>query len=302
MPKQNSAILLNRYIWLIDTIYSAGYISREEIDRRWCRSLLSEGEMCIPPRTFHRYKEAIQELFQITIGFSKIKGYYIENTEDIKRDGMRRWLISTFSVNNLINERVSLHNRICFEPMPSGQKFLCTILEAIREGIKLKVQHQGFSKSEPTTFTISPYCLKVFKQRWYVLAESEYQDRRLLVYCLDRFLSVEPTEEKYTIPQDFQPNDMFYNVYGVTCSNNKSELIHIKVAAPQVPFLRTLPIHCSQKEIETKEEYSIFEFFFVPTYEFEHEILSHGADWEVLTPKWLREDIKSEIDKLNNIY
>ena len=43
MPKQNSALLLNKYVWLIDTIYSAGHISREEIDRRWCRSLLSEG-------------------------------------------------------------------------------------------------------------------------------------------------------------------------------------------------------------------------------------------------------------------
>ena len=68
MSKQNSAILLNRYIWLVDTIYSAGSISREEIDRRWCRSLLSEGETHIPERTFHRYKEAIQELFQINIG------------------------------------------------------------------------------------------------------------------------------------------------------------------------------------------------------------------------------------------
>lgn len=28
MPKQNSALLLNKYIWLIDTIYSAGHISR----------------------------------------------------------------------------------------------------------------------------------------------------------------------------------------------------------------------------------------------------------------------------------
>ena len=48
MPKQNTALLLSRYIWLIDTIYSAGSISREEIDRRWCRSLLSEGETTIP--------------------------------------------------------------------------------------------------------------------------------------------------------------------------------------------------------------------------------------------------------------
>lgn len=48
MLKQNIALLLNRYIWLIDTINSASYITREEIDRRWSRSLLSEGETTIP--------------------------------------------------------------------------------------------------------------------------------------------------------------------------------------------------------------------------------------------------------------
>lgn len=301
MPKQNSAILLNRYIWLIDTIYSAGYISREEIDRRWCRSLLSEGEMSIPPRTFHRYKEAIQSLFNISIGFSKINGYFIENTEDIRRDGMRKWLINTFAVNNLINERLLLQNHICFEPMPSGQKYLTTILEAIRDGYKLKVTHQGFGK-KPTTFIISPYGLKVFKQRWYVLAESEYPDHRLLVYSLDRFNDIERTEEKYAIPSDFDLDECFGNVYGATCSKKQSELVRIKVVSSQVPYLRSLPLHTSQTEVETSETYSVFELFVVPTYELEHEILNHGSDWEVLSPKWVREDIKDEVRKMYKLY
>ena len=89
MPKQNTALLLSRYIWLIDTIYSAGHITREEINRRWCRSLLSEGEMEISERTFHRYRDAIAELFQIDIAFSKSRGYYIENTTDFQRNDLR---------------------------------------------------------------------------------------------------------------------------------------------------------------------------------------------------------------------
>ena len=40
MSKQNTALLLNRYIWLLDTLYTAGSLSREEIDRRWSRSSL----------------------------------------------------------------------------------------------------------------------------------------------------------------------------------------------------------------------------------------------------------------------
>jgi len=302
MPKQNSAILLSRYIWLLDTIYSAGFISRQEIDRRWCRSLLSEGEMCIPERTFHHYKDAIQELFQIDIAFSKTRGYYIENARDIQYDEMRKWLISTFAVNNLINERMTLSKRISFESMPSGQKYLTIILEAIRDGVKLKVTHQGYKKAEPTSFKIAPYCLKVFKQRWYVLAESQYEDHRLLVYSLDRFINLERTDEKYTIPEDYSIDDSFRNIYGVSCTDKKSEFVKLKVAASQVPFLRSLPLHSTQKEVETKDDYSIFELFLVPTYELMHEIMSHGADWEVLSPQWVREEIKEEVKKLNKMY
>jgi hypothetical protein len=88
MPKQNTALLLSRYIWLIDTIYSAGHITRDEIDRRRCRSLLSEDEMSIPPRTFHRWRIAIEELLQISIEYDKWRGYYIEDRSDIERNSM----------------------------------------------------------------------------------------------------------------------------------------------------------------------------------------------------------------------
>lgn len=108
MPKQNTALLLSRYIWLIDTIYSAGSISREEIDRRWCRSLLSEGEMAIPERTFHRYKDAIQELFQINIAFSKSRGYYIENTTDFDINEYFRSFYGVSSLSNAQPEIVQL--------------------------------------------------------------------------------------------------------------------------------------------------------------------------------------------------
>ena len=303
MPKQYTALLLSRYIWLIDTIYSAGSISREEIDRRWCRSLLSEGEMAIPERTFHRYKDAIQELFQINIAFSKSRGYYIENTTDFQRNELRKWLISTFAVNNLINEGVYLRKHIGFEPMPSGQQYLTTILEAIRDGVRLRVTHQGFTKSEAKSFTIAPYGLKVFKQRWYVLAQSEYPDGRLLVYSLDRFTEVERTDISYTIPSDFDINEYFRSFYGVSSlSNAQSEIVQLRVDASQVKFFRTLPLHHSQEEIETTDAYSVFQYYLVPTFELTKEILSNGPYVEVLRPLSLREEIQSKAAKMAEMY
>lgn len=302
MPKQNSALLLNKYIWLIDTIYSAGHISREEIDRRWCRSLLSEDEMHIPPRTFHRWRIAIEELFRISIGYDKWRGYYIEDRDEIKHDAMRKWLINTFAVNNLINEGEHLRKHIAFEEIPSGQRFLTTILESIRDRKVLRVSHKGFGKPEPTTFMLKPYGLKIFKQRWYVLAESEYHDHRLLVYSLDRFESMEITDQSYSIPEDFDVAEFFRNSYGVTGLSGKPELIRIKVAASQVPYFRSLPLHHSQQEEETKEDYSVFTYYVVPTYELRQEILSRGANVEVVYPQTLRAQIKDEIVEMHNIY
>lgn len=292
MPKQNSAILLNKYIWLIDTIFSAGHISREEIDRRWCRSLLSEGEMSIPPRTFHRWRIAIEELFQISIAFNKSKGYYIEDRSDIERNKMRKWLINTFAVNNLINEGEHLRKNICFEEVPSGNRFLTTILESIRDRVILQVSHKGFSKPEPTSFTLKPYGLKIFKQRWYVLAESQYPDHRLLVYSLDRFESMEHTDEKYEIPEGFDVTEYFRNSYGVTGTKGQPELVRIKVTASQVQYFRSLPLHHSQQEEETTPDHSVFTYLLVPTYELRQELLSHGSDVEVLSPEPLRAQMK----------
>ncbi|MBQ1504836.1 MAG: HAD hydrolase family protein, partial [Oscillospiraceae bacterium] len=72
-------------IWMI----AKDRAQRDEIDRRWCRSLLSEDEMSIPPRTFHRWRIAIEELFQISIAYDKWRGYYIEDRDDIKHEPMR---------------------------------------------------------------------------------------------------------------------------------------------------------------------------------------------------------------------
>lgn len=58
--------LFDRYIWLIDTIYRAGKITFEEINKRWLRTEMSNGEE-IPLRTFHNHRKAIETMFDINI-------------------------------------------------------------------------------------------------------------------------------------------------------------------------------------------------------------------------------------------
>ena len=134
------------------------------------------------------------------------------------------------------------------------------------------------------------------------MAESEYPDHRLLVYSLDRFEKVERTDEHYDIPEGFDIQEYYSISYGVSDVKSKPELIRFRVNASQVNYFRTLPLHPSQKEEETTDEYSVFTCFVIPTYEYRQEILSHGANVEVLSPASLREKIKGEIENMNKLY
>ena len=113
---------------------------------------------------------------------------------------------------------------------------------------------------------------------------------------------MEITEKSYSIPEDFDVAEYFRNSYGVTGLSGKPELKRIKVAASQVPYFRSLPLHHSQQEEETKEAYSVFSYFVVPTYELRQEILSRGANVEVVFPKTLRDQIKAEIAEMHKLY
>lgn len=302
MSKQNSSTLFNRYIWLVDLIYSAGHITRDEIDRRWSRSSLNyEHESQIPERTFHRYKDAIQEMFRIDICYSKSDGYYIANSSDIQRDELRKWLISTLAVENLIGETSGLRHRILLEDIPSGQQYLTPIIEAMRDGMKIHITYQSFHRAEPSTFDLSPYCVRVFKQRWYVLGTSE-MGKELRLYGLDRVVAVERTRKRFTIPEGFDAESFFAHGYGVTVSEAEPEKVQISVDAYQANYLRSLPLHHSQEEVEQNADYSVFQYFMVPTYEFQKELLSYGADIEVLSPQWLREQMKKEAESMNELY
>ena len=290
--------LFNRYIWLMDTIYRAKTISFEEINRKWLRANMSEGNP-IPKRTFHNHRNAIDELFGIKITCDSTYHYSIENIDDIKNGGVRQWLINTFAVNNLINESHKLKERILFEDIPSGQRFLTPIIEAMRDGVTLQMTYHSFWKENQATFEFAPYFVKVFKQRWYVIGESD----RLKVYALDRIKALETTSNPFELPKEIDPQAYFYSCYGIINDETiKPQTVVIKVDADQAKYFRALPLHSSQQEIEENEDYSVFQYYIKPLFDFRQELLSHGEDVEVISPDWFRDEIKSSVAAMQKLY
>ena len=297
--------LFSRYVWLLETIHRAGKITFEEINARWLRSELSGGETR-SLRTFHHHRDAIEELFDINIECIKRGGYcyYIEDTEELEKGCVRKWLLNSFAVDNLIVESRKLKSRILLEEVPSGKRYLIPLIEAMRDGMIVEVDYQSFRQQVPANFEIEPYCLKLFRQRWYVVARSPHYNR-VMIYSLDRILDLEVSEKTFYYPEEFNPQSYFDACFGIVADDDIGiETVQLKVYAPQDKYFDALPLHHSQRTVEVTEGHTVYEYRIRPTYDFVQELLSHGADVEVLQPSLLRSrlgDIAKEMVALYNI-
>ena len=289
--------LLNKYVWLVETIYKAKKITYEEINQSWLDNDLSEGNP-LPLRTFHKWRIAIEEMFGLIIENEQSGRYryYIQNADELKNGSMRSWLFNTLTVSNLMLDSVSIKDKVLFEEIPDGEQYLPDILEALKKNLVLGMTYQSFTRDEANSFEIEPYCLKAFKQRWYLVARSPYYNK-IMIYALDRVQWLGLTEKSFKYPKNFIPEEFFDDCFGIIADQNVNiETVKFKVSAGQANYLRTLTLHQSQKEIERTEEYSIFTVRLRPTFDFRQEILSQGSDIEVLEPKWFRDEI-AEISK-----
>ena len=295
--------LLNKYVWLVETIYKAKRISFEEINQRWLDNDISEGKP-LSIRTFHKWRIAIEEMFGLII--ENEQGgqyrYFIQNADELRSGSMRSWLFSTLTVSNLMIDSVSIKDKVLFEEIPDGEQYLPIILEALKKSLILGMTYQSYTREEATTFEIEPYCLKAFRQRWYLVARSPYYDK-IMIYALDRVKWMGLTENSFKYPKNFNAEDFFDDCFGIIADRSVSiETVKLKVSAKQANYLRGLTLHHTQKEIERTAEYSIFTVRLRPTFDFRQEILSQGCDIEVLEPKWFRDEIAETSKLMWSIY
>jgi hypothetical protein len=291
----------NRYVWLIDIIYRRGHVSLQDISRSWERSSFNDDGRPMAERTFHNHREAILDMFGIEIKNDRSLGYYIDS-EDMEGDAIKQWLLESLSMNNLVNEAGCLRDRILFEKIPSSQKWLSPIVGAMKDGKAIEMTYQSYTRTEPNTFNAHPYCLKLFKQRWYLLAKSEDYDYPR-IYSLDRIHNIVELDKPAVLPEDFDAADYFARYFGIIISSDiPVETVELKVDADQVMYFRSLPLHPSQTETETNEEYSVFQYRLVPTFDFKQEILRNGPSVEVLSPANLREEVHADVKAMMKHY
>ena len=189
-----------------------------------------------------------------------------------------------------------MKDRILLEEIPSGQEYLDDIIEAMKQCQSINKTNQSYWRAKSNNFNVEPYCVKLFKQRWYLVARSTYNNK-VMIYSLDRILTLDIlTDEKFKMPDSFNPTEFFREYYGVIVDEEQTvEKVTFKFTSAQANYLRSLPMQYSQQEIERTSEFSIFQIVIKPTNDFLQEILKNGEDIEVLEPLWLRNKMVNKI-------
>ncbi len=197
---------------------------------------------------------------------------------------------------------MGLKERIIVEDVPSSHRHLTTLMEAMRSNKVLTISYRNFQHGRSYSFPVAPYCLKLFQKRWYLLAHS-LNDDRLRLYGVERIEAVTPTQQRFTLPDDFDARTYFATFFGVVLDESVAvQRIVLKANQYHQHYLRTVPLHPSQRELTACKEYADFELTLRPTYDFCMELLKAGSMVEVLEPESLRNDMRAWVKDLWRMY
>jgi hypothetical protein len=294
--------LLQKYIWLVNTFVRAGDrgLSLDEICSRWEDRFDSD----YPRRTFNNHRQNVEDVFGIKIACNRSTNrYFIEYSDDVADDNEEAaWLINTFTVNNMLSlgkERLS--GRIAVEDIPSGHRHLTSVMDAMTEGLELRIEYQKYTSSGSDIYTVRPYAVKEASRRWYLIGYC-LERKGLRVYGLDRVKRLDETGNTFRMDRKFSIDELFATSFGIYLPDGPGQTITFRTDETDARYLRDLPVHPSQTEIERREGSVTFSIFVCPNKALIMEFCKYGSSIEVLSPESVREEVASELDKAARLY
>jgi hypothetical protein len=296
---------IRKCLYLINLLERKGAMTLKEINECYQYSSIYEGDNIIP-RTFLRYKDFIEVNFPCYIEYNARTGKYELHRHKAlygEDDSLFDYLLSAYHIEGMTELALKHREKIMLSDAPTGVENVQMILEAIDKKKGIVCDYYSFNKKTKKSHVMIPYFLRTWEQRWYLAAELNNHHHGIAIFALERMDNLSLTEEKMTPTHNITVDEYFDGCFGANHSDEqKPERILIKVYSTQVEYVKALPIHESQKEIETTDEWSIFEYRLVPCYNFYQQLLWHREKLEVLEPQYVRDEIKIAIQKMLEHY
>lgn len=286
---------LKRFTRIIDFVERKNFPTLQEII-----SYLSDNENEISVSTFKRDISHLSIDFGIDISYNSVKrGYFLDKENSINSETFAR-MMHLLQTSEILQETIKDNrknlNYLSFDNASNfkGINLLPPILESIKNNTVIQFSHQNFSQNTFKLYTLNPYGLKEYANRWYVIGEIN-NTKEIRTFGLDRINDLE------ILPQKFKPNPKqnpiqeFDSIVGLIYSTHPLQKVVLSFTPLQGNYLKTLAIHPSQKIIVDDQEQLKIELMIKPNIEFIQKILSFGNSVTVIEPSWLVEEVKQEL-------
>lgn len=183
-----------------------------------------------------------------------------------------------------------------------GQEYLSEILGAVKEHKAIRFMYRKFDASEAKSYTLHPYVLKEYRNRWYVTGKS-VSSETIVTFGLDRIQQLAITSEIFVPSPDFHADDYFRYSFGISVSNNlKPERVLLSFTPQQGAYIVSQPLHATQQLILQSAEQIVVSIQVIPSFELKAQLLSYGSSVKVLEPLWLQDEMKEEAQKISASY
>jgi predicted DNA-binding transcriptional regulator YafY len=205
-------------------------------------------------------------------------------------------LKDTFSLKSNSKKAISFEGNIDY----TGYEFITPLFNAIVNNRVLRINYTPFGQDE-IQLTFHPYHLKQFNNRWFVFGLNANLNAPAWNLALDRITNIVEIQDDYV--EDFTDWDYFFSeIIGVSKPYQTDEVeVQLLFSAKQSPYIKTKPIHETQKHYEV-EEGLLVKIKVIPNFELEQLILSFGEGVKVLEPDSLKKRILNRVQKVLDQY
>ena len=294
-------IYFKRYLYVIDRLRSRPS-SFNELQEYVMRKLEKDDidttfEYSI--RTFERDKKDIMTLFGIDINFDRKDKTYTVNEEEIEDQSVSR-MIDAFSIHHALQEGNKLSPSVFLERRKSlGTEHIHGIIHAVQNRFILQFTYQKHWEDFSSQRELYPIAIKESQQRWYLVALDK-KDETVKTFGLDRITNLKITDTKFK-PFVFDVEKEFRNAFGVL-RDVPAEKVILQFSKMQGEYIKTFPLHDSQRIIAETGDSVTFEMYICLTHDFVMELLRYANNVQVLSPARLIGTMKERVREMADLY
>ena len=214
---------------------------------------------------------------------------YIDKYKNFKNLLFREIIQKNIIENSLISQFISFGNN----STNKGIMFIDNALNAILENRKLKIFYQPFYESEIKEYIVNPLFIKEYQSRWYLISELNEMNK-IKTFAFDRIQNLEILKSTFKIKT--QKTDLFKNTIGINHSEDIHEIV-LRFNTWQANYVKTLPLHSTQKIIAENENGLTISINVNVNFELEQMIKSYGSSIKVIEPEFLKLKIIEDFEK-----